>query len=151
MNNIRKSIFYLQQAIRDNQYEGTEKNALKILDDLIAICPTICCLTCKFDDGNLNFCEFHKTCSPLTHTNWKKKEDAIKYEDLYKIFIEGKIDGDFEFIGDDNNVYLFDACAFTYLLEEYGKRDVIELMHGGIEVMIDNGICKLKNPITEEI
>ena len=71
----------------------------------------------------------------------------IYQEDLHELYNDGndifKLD-EFEFIGEDNNIYIFDVTNFNYLCGEYGNEHIIDTIHCGINDMLDKVLCKLK-------
>ena len=79
MDDLKKSIFYLQQTIRFKKYKESESDLLKALELLSNCIELRECITCFYDDGNLNICQFmkDKSCSPQNHNLWEPKKSKI--------------------------------------------------------------------------
>lgn len=72
----------------------------------------------------------------------------LKHKDLLFEFHEEQLpEKDFEFIGSDGKIYIFNVSEFEYQLREYRRSDVtdqISTINGSIEEMVRNRIAKLK-------
>jgi len=70
----------------------------------------------------------------------------IKQDELYDIFVDDDgFDKDFEFLGEDGKIYIFDTKIFNYLCGEYRQGDVTDCIQGDLEGIISHNICRLAN------
>lgn len=71
----------------------------------------------------------------------------IHQKDLHELYNDGNdifnLD-EFEFIGEDDKIYIFDVTQFKYLCGEYGNESIWDVIHYGINKMIKQELCKLK-------
>ncbi len=77
----------------------------------------------------------------------------IKHEDLIDIYSEKGFKKNFNFLGHDNNEYIFDSSMFNYLVKEYAEEDLIDcisIVNGSIESMIKHKIAKKIEPILKD-
>jgi hypothetical protein len=70
----------------------------------------------------------------------------IKQDELYDLFVdEDGFDKDFEFLGEDGNVYTFDVRTFDYYCKNYGQSNITDCIQGDLEGMTSRNICRLSN------
>jgi len=68
----------------------------------------------------------------------------ITQKELYEEYVENDgFDEDFEFLGEDGKVYLFDVDTFEDYIRTYGESNLFECIQGDLEGMTSRNICSL--------
>ena len=71
----------------------------------------------------------------------------IHQEDLQELYNDGdeifNLD-EFEFIGENDKIYIFDVAHFNYLCGEFCTEAILGIIDYGTDGLIEEGLCKLK-------